>query len=62
MLLSVEPFNIAKEEYLEEELRPCTLEEGGIIGMKYKENAVNYWKSRKKKRLFVESVQSGFRK
>ncbi|GJQ74324.1 hypothetical protein Trydic_g4926 [Trypoxylus dichotomus] len=37
------------EEYLQEKSRPCTLEEGGILGMKYKEDAVNYWKSEKEK-------------
>ncbi|GJQ82637.1 hypothetical protein Trydic_g19655 [Trypoxylus dichotomus] len=50
------------EEFLEEELRLCTLEEGGILEMKYKEDAVNYWKTGKKKRLSVESVRRRFRK
>ncbi|KAK9721323.1 hypothetical protein QE152_g21628 [Popillia japonica] len=32
------------EEYLQEKLRPCTSEEGGILDMEHKENAVNYWR------------------
>ncbi|GJQ78276.1 hypothetical protein Trydic_g22118 [Trypoxylus dichotomus] len=33
------------EEYLQKKSRPSTFEEGSIIDMKYKEDAVNYWKS-----------------
>ncbi|GJQ83957.1 hypothetical protein Trydic_g8694 [Trypoxylus dichotomus] len=50
------------EEYLEKESRPFTLEDAGILDMKYKEDAVNYWKGGKRKRLSVESVQRRFRK
>ncbi|GJQ73023.1 hypothetical protein Trydic_g1658 [Trypoxylus dichotomus] len=50
------------EEYLQEESRHCTLEKGGISDMKYKEDAANYWKRGKRKRLSVESVQRRFRK
>ncbi|GJQ80729.1 hypothetical protein Trydic_g9324 [Trypoxylus dichotomus] len=50
------------EDYLQEELRHCTLEEEGILDMKYKEDVVNYWKSGNEKRLSVsESMQRGFR-
>ncbi|GJQ82428.1 hypothetical protein Trydic_g11843 [Trypoxylus dichotomus] len=46
------------EEYLEEESRSCTIEEGGSLDMKYKEGAVNYLKSAKKR----QRVQRRFRK
>ncbi|GJQ80963.1 hypothetical protein Trydic_g4780 [Trypoxylus dichotomus] len=48
------------EEYSQEDSRPCTLEERGVLDMKYKEEAVNYWKSGKTKRLSVELVQKRF--
>ncbi|GJQ84429.1 hypothetical protein Trydic_g15650 [Trypoxylus dichotomus] len=50
------------EKYLQEESRPCTLEEGGILDMKYNEGAVNYWYSLRKKQLSVELVQRRFKK
>ncbi|KAK9727816.1 hypothetical protein QE152_g18993 [Popillia japonica] len=62
------------EDYLQEKSRPCRSEEGGILDMEYKENAVNYrnrigkrseccklsenWE---KKRLSLETVQNRFR-
>ncbi|GJQ88189.1 hypothetical protein Trydic_g13182 [Trypoxylus dichotomus] len=40
-----------QEEYLQKESRPCASEEGGILDMKYKEDAISYWKSGKKATL-----------
>ncbi|GJQ67689.1 hypothetical protein Trydic_g16515 [Trypoxylus dichotomus] len=55
-------YPISEEDLEEAKTRPCTSEEGGILDMKYKEDAINYWKSGKEKRLSVESMQRRFRR
>lgn len=49
-------------EAIEAEEEECTPEEGGIVTLEYKTNAVTYWKSGKKRRLAVNTVQKRFRK
>ncbi|GJQ71377.1 hypothetical protein Trydic_g11106 [Trypoxylus dichotomus] len=50
------------EEHLQEESQSYTSGEGDTLDRKYKEDAANYWRSGKKKRLSVELVQRIFRR
>ena len=49
-------------EAIEAEEDECVPEEGGIVSLEYKTNAVEYWKSGKRSRLALNTVQKKFRK
>lgn len=49
-------------EATEAEEEKCIPEEGGIVTLEYKTNAVTYWKSGKRRRLALNTVQNKFRK
>ena len=49
-------------EPIEFEEEQCVPEEGGIVTLEYKTKAVAFWKSGKKRRLSLQSVQHKFRK
>ncbi|XP_076666528.1 uncharacterized protein LOC143368052 isoform X2 [Andrena cerasifolii] len=49
-------------ESTQDEEQACVPEEGGLVDLEYKQNAVDYWKGGKKKRLPLESVRQKFRK